>query len=101
MDIEFHDGQLALIETERAAQTRLPVAVIQSVRLRLRMIRAAPDLQTLENWRSLSLHQRQPESPEYLVPVSSDWTLVLRVEERGKDMNIIIKSVEEKVRGAA
>lgn len=101
MDIEFHDGQLALIETERAAQTRLPVAVIQSVRLRLRIIRAAPDLQTLENWRSLSLRQRQPETPEYLVSVGPDWTLVLRLEECGNAMKIVIKSIEEKVRGAA
>ena len=59
MDIDFEDSRLAMIETEAAADTRLPVAVIQFARHRLCILRAAPDLQTAKAWRSLGL---QPTS---------------------------------------
>ncbi|QRF52473.1 hypothetical protein D4A92_14065 [Rhizobium rosettiformans] len=101
MDIEFPDRHLALIETESAAQTRLPVAVIQSARLRLSMIRAAPDVRTLKNWRSLGLSQGAPGSSEYFVSVSPEWVLSLRIEEVDNAMAVIVNSIEEKARGAA
>jgi len=50
MEIEFANEQLALIETPEAAETELPVMVIQSARQRLNVIRAAPDVQTLQSW---------------------------------------------------
>ena len=53
MDIEFSDSRLALVETTRAAETRLPIAVINSLRSKLVIIRAAPDERTLRNWKSL------------------------------------------------
>src|SRR3546814_12604948 len=72
MDIEFADSRLALIETEAAADARLPVAVIQLARQRFGIIRAAPDLRTLNNWKSWGLRPR-PESAEHLVPLSPQW----------------------------
>ena len=53
MEIEFRDKSLELIETERAAETKLPTAVIDSLRDKLVVLRAAPDERTLRNWRSL------------------------------------------------
>ncbi len=53
MDVEFRDKTLALIETDRAAETRLPISVINSLRQKLVVIRAAPDERTLRNWKSL------------------------------------------------
>jgi plasmid maintenance system killer protein len=42
MDVEFRDKTLALVETEQAGQTKLPFAVINSLRQKLVVIRAAP-----------------------------------------------------------
>ena len=53
MEIEFRDKSLELIETERAAETKLPTAVIDSLRDKLVVLRAAPDERKLRNWRSL------------------------------------------------
>ena len=53
MEIEFADPALGLVETEHAGATRLPVAVIRSVRRKLTVLRAAPDDRTLRNWKSL------------------------------------------------
>ena len=53
MEIEFRDKSLTLIETDRAAETKLPIAVINSFRDKMVVLRAAPDERTLRNWKSL------------------------------------------------
>ncbi len=57
MDIEFRDSRLALIETERAMETRLPVGVIASCRQKLAVLRAVPDDRTLRYLKSLLYEQ--------------------------------------------
>ncbi len=101
MEIEFADSRLALIETERAADTKLPVAVIQSARHRLNVIRAAPDIQTMQNWKSLGLKTRDEANSEHFVALSAQWAMVLRIEEKNSAMTVIIRAMEEQVRGAA
>lgn len=51
--IEFKDAKLALIRTERAIETKLPISVIKSCRNKLLVIEAAPDERVLRNWKSL------------------------------------------------
>src|SRR4051812_36581645 len=53
MDVVFADPQLALVETEDAGKTKLPVSVIQSARRKLTVLRAAIDDRSLRNWKSL------------------------------------------------
>jgi plasmid maintenance system killer protein len=43
MEIEFRDKTLALVETDRAPETHLPLAVINSLRDKLIYLRAAAD----------------------------------------------------------
>ncbi len=47
MDVLFADECLALIETDDAGKTRLPVPVIKSARRKLTVLRAAPDDRSL------------------------------------------------------
>lgn len=101
MDIEFADSRLALIETERAADTQLPVSVIQSARHRLGIMRAAPDLRTMQNWKSLGLRARAGAGSEHLVNLSPQWAMVLRIEEKNSAMTVIVRAMEEQARGAA
>lgn len=53
MLVVFADSFLARIETDEAAKTKLPVAVIRSARRKLTVLRAAPDERTLRGWKSL------------------------------------------------
>lgn len=101
MDIEFADNRLALIETERAADTKLPVAVIQSARQRLSIIRAAPDVRTMQNWKSLGLQARATDVAEHVVVLAPQWAMVLRIEEKNSAMTVVVRAMEEQVRGAA
>jgi proteic killer suppression protein len=53
MEIVFEDATLALIESEAAGETKLPVAVIKAARRKLTILRAAVDDRSLRNWKSL------------------------------------------------
>ncbi|WP_316164632.1 MULTISPECIES: hypothetical protein [unclassified Bradyrhizobium] len=101
MKIEFADRRLALLETERASDTNFPVAVIQLARHRLSVIRAAPDIRTLQNWKSLGLRARSEAACEHLVNLSAGWILVLKIEEDSGAMNVTVIAIDQPVRGAA
>jgi proteic killer suppression protein len=53
MLVVFANSGLARVETDEAAKTKLPVAVIMAARKKLNLLRAAPDERTLRNWKSL------------------------------------------------
>lgn len=92
MDLVFEDNLLALIETDQAAQTRLPVAVIQSARRKLNAIRAAADERTLRNWKSL--HYENLEANR-AVRLNDQWRLVFRLDERCSPQRVTVIAVED------
>jgi proteic killer suppression protein len=100
MDIEFEDASLSMIETEAAAETCLPVAVIQTARQRLSIMRAAPDTRTLWNWKSLGL-QSAAGSTEHHVVLSSEWSMVVKILEKNNTMTVIVMAMKQQLRGAA
>lgn len=100
MDIEFTDPHIALIETEGAADTRLPIAVIQAARQRLSIMRAAPDVRTLQSWKSLGLQARDGTA-DYLVVLSPQWAMAVRISEKNNVMTVVVSAIEEQLRGAA
>lgn len=100
MDIEFADARLALIETEAAADTCLPVAIIQTARQRLSIMRAAPDARTLQNWKSLGLRPGSG-SAEHLVMLSPHWAMAVKITEKNSIMTVVVTAMEQQLRGAA
>src|ERR1035441_104412 len=77
MEVEFRDKTLALVETDQAAQTRLPFAVINSLRQKLVVIRAAPDDRTLRNWKSL--HYEKMEGEERSIRLNDQYRLIFTI----------------------
>ena len=78
MEIDSRDKTLALIETERAAETRLPVSVINSLRQKLVVLRAAPDERTLRNWKSL--HYEKMEGDERSIRINKQYRLIFTIQ---------------------
>jgi len=74
MDIEFRDEKLGLVEPDRAAETKLPVSVINSLRRKLGVIRAAPDERTLRNWKSL--HYEKMADEERSIRLNDQYRLI-------------------------
>lgn len=95
MEIEFRDKSLSLIETDRAAETKLPISVINSFRDKMVVIRAAPDERTLRNWKSLHYEKLKGQEGERSIRLNKQWRVVFlnrhgvqaeqnqRIESRG------------------
>ena len=96
MDIDFEDKRLALIETDRAAQTKLPTAVIASCRQKLAVLRAAPDERVLRNWKSLHYEKLDGDrAGQRSIRLNKQWRLVFRLEEISNPPKIIVLSIED------
>lgn len=85
MKITFINEYLELIETDKASKTRLPVSVINSMRRKLQVIRAAPDERTLRNWKSLHFEKLSGDREgQYSIRLNNSWRMVFHLN---KDCN--------------
>jgi len=91
MNVEFADQALALVETDRAAETRLPISVVNSLRRKLAVIRAAPDERTLRNWKSL--HFEKMEGDERSIRLNNQYRLIFTLDTECKPNKLTILSV--------
>jgi toxin HigB-1 len=90
MDIEFRDKTLALVLTDRAAETRLPISVINSLRRKIQLIIAAPDERTLRNWKSLHYEKM---SEERSIRLNDQYRLIFTVDTECKPNKVTILRV--------
>ena len=95
MDIEFLDKSLSLIETERAAETKLPASVINSFRDKMVVLRAAPDERTLRNWKSLHYEKLKGQEGERSIRLTKQWRVVFLIETGCKPNKIKALRVED------
>jgi proteic killer suppression protein len=96
MEVDFQDKALELVETDQAAETRLPVAVINSLRDKLVVIRAAPDERTLRNWKSLHYEKLEgARSGQRSIRINRQWRLVFTIDTSRTPNKITILAVED------
>lgn len=96
MDIVFADRNLGLVETEDAGLTKLPVAVIKSVRRKLTLIRAAPDDRALRNWKSLHYEKLKGDRDgQRSVWVNEKYQIVFLLNEDTKPPTVTIVAIED------
>lgn len=100
MDVRFDEPILALIETGRAAETNLPVAVIGTARRRLSIMRAAPDFETLRDWKSFGLPADAKFPGEHSIRVANDWEIMVSFKCEGQPISVVL-SVREAMKGRA
>jgi len=95
MEVEYADQRLALVETDRAMETRFPVEVINSLRNKLVVIYNAPDERTLRNWKSLHYEKLAGREDERSIRINKQWRLVFRIDTKRKPNKITILKVED------
>ena len=88
MDIEFRDEKLALVETDRAAETKLPVSVINSLRKKLQLLRAALDERTLRNWKGF--HYEKMEGDERSIRLNDQYRLIFMLDTQCRPNKVTI-----------
>jgi proteic killer suppression protein len=91
MEIEFRDKTLALVETDQAPETRLPLAVINSLRDKLVFLRAAPDERSLRNWKSL--HYEKMEGDERSIRINKQFRLIFTIDTASKPNKMTVLRV--------
>lgn len=91
MEIEFRDKTVALVETDKAPETRLPLAVINSLRDKLVFLRAAADERSLRNWKSL--HYEKMEGEERSIRINKQFRLIFTIDTASRPNKITILRV--------
>ncbi len=97
MEVIFADNDdLRLVETNRAAETRLPVSLIESLRRKLVIIRAAPDERTLRNWKSLHYEKLGGKrNKERSIRLNDQWRLIFTIDTSSSPNKITVLGVED------
>lgn len=94
METEFRDKTLALLLTDRAAETKLPISVISSFRKKFGLIRAAPDERTLRNWKSLHYEKlRGDRDGQFSIKLNDQWRMVFIVNSECDPPKVLILEV--------
>ena len=96
MEVFFADDVLALIETERAGETRLPVAIIKSARRKLTVLRAAPDDRSLRKWKSLHYEKlKGRRDGERSIRLNDKYRIVFMMDEEKTPPIVTVLSIED------
>ena len=93
MDIQFRDQRLALMRTDRAAETLLPCFVIQSWQEMITVIDALPDAHTLRNWQSLGYERL--ERGKHSIRLFDGWRIVFELDESYSPPVMIVIAINE------
>jgi len=96
MKVEFADPKLTLIETDDAAKTGLPLAVINSFRDKFVQIRAAIDERNLWNWKGLHYEKLEGfKDGRRSIRLNKQWRVVFTINTECSPNQITVLSVED------
>lgn len=96
MRIVFADAALALVETDQAGATRLPIAVIKSARRKLVVVRAAIDDRSLRNWKSLHYEKLKGDREgQRSIRINEKFRLVFTLDEETDPQTVTILEIED------
>ena len=96
MEIEYADPTLALIETDNAGATRLPVSVIRSARRKLTILRAATDDRTLRNWKSLHYKKLKGDREgQRSIRVNNKYRIIFELDSETEPQKARILAIED------
>lgn len=96
MEIVFADEGLALIETDQAGATRLPVPVIKSARRKLTILRAAVDDRSLRNWKSLHYEKLGGDREgQRSIRLNDQFRMIFELDEQADPQVITILAIED------
>ncbi len=96
MEVRFADKRLALVETDKAAKTKLPAAVIISARRKLQFIREAADERDLRAWRSLHYEKLSGDREgQRSIRLNEKWRLVFQIDNDSVPPEIVVIGIED------
>lgn len=95
MEITFADGDLDRLETDSKFDMGLSPAIVKAYRMRLQMIRSAPDERDFYAMKSLHLEKlKGKKSHQHSMRLNRQMRLVLELEGAGNTKRVKIVAVE-------
>ncbi|AMN48082.1 hypothetical protein ACG33_13420 [Steroidobacter denitrificans] len=96
MEVIFGNKKLALVETDEAAHTQLPISVITSCRKKLVLLRAAPDERTLRNWKSFHYEKLSGDREgQRSIRLNDQWRLIFQLDTSSSPPRIIVLEIAD------
>lgn len=94
MEVNYKDKKLALLETDRASETKLPESVINSFRFKVVQLKAAPDERTLRNVKSLHYEKlRGKRDGQRSIRLNEKWRVVFTLNDSSIPHQITILEI--------
>jgi proteic killer suppression protein len=89
MEVDYKDKKLALLETDQAHQTKLPVSVINSYRRKVIQLMAAHDERDLRNLKGLNYEKlKGNREGQRSIRLNDAWRAVFTLDESVKPPRI-------------
>ncbi|MCP4145608.1 MAG: plasmid maintenance system killer protein [bacterium] len=94
MKVRYANEETSLIETGHAHKLRLPVAVVQSARRKIRVIRQAADERDLRSLRSLHYEKLGGKRDgQRSIRLNDQWRLILHIDRDCDPLEIEILEI--------
>jgi proteic killer suppression protein len=96
MEVRFGDASLDRLETDRDYTGGYDQAIVRAYRLRMQMIRAAPDERTFYELKSLHFEKlKGNRSHQHSMRLNQQWRLILEFVGSGSAKIVCIVAIED------
>jgi proteic killer suppression protein len=96
MEVQFRDARLDRLETDPEYSGGYDQAIVRAFRLRMQMIRAAPDERTFYELKSLHFEKLKGDrSHQHSRRLNSQWRLILEFDGSGSAKVVCIIAIED------
>jgi len=94
MKVRFANENTSLVETDQAHRLRLPVAVIQAARRKIRLLREGLDERDLYAMKSLHYEKLQGGLDGLRsIRLNDQWRLIIEIDQVCEPLEIVIKEI--------
>jgi len=94
MDVEFKDHCLSFVMTDKAADTGLPISIINATRKKVDFLRAAPDERTLREWKSLHYEKLSGKRKgQRSIRLNLQWRIIFELDDERNPPKIMILEI--------
>ncbi len=96
MEVRFNDDALDRLETDAAFTAGFDQAIVRAYRLRMQLIRAAPDERSFYSLKSLHFEKlKGKRSHQHSMHLNKQWRLILEFEGTGDAKVVCIEGIED------
>src|SRR5438477_12765970 len=96
MEVRFKDASLDRLEIDPGYTAGYDQAIVRAFRLRMQMIRAAPDERVFYELKSLHFEKLKGDrSHQHSMRLNNQWRLILEFEGKGPQKVAVVVNIED------